>query len=295
MTEKRKIAVLGTGLMGAPMARNLLKAGHTVAVWNRSADKAEALAGNGAQVAASPADAVSGADVIVTMLADGFATGPLIEDSVVQAAVSPGAVWVDMSSAKPEHAREQGAVLAAIGIAHLDAPVSGGTKGAEAGTLAIMVGGTEEAFAKVRDVLVARGRPVHVGPSGTGQLSKLANQTIVAVTIGAVAEAMLLVQQGGADPAAVRAALKGGFADSTILQQHGERMTEGNFEPGGLTKFQIKDLDNTLFEAGSLGLSLPSTQDVRDRFVHLMEKMDGGELDHSALYLELKARNGMMS
>ena len=225
--------------MGAPMARNLLKAGHTVAVWNRSADKAEALAGNGAQVAASPADAVSGADVIVTMLADGFATGPLIEDSVVQAAVSPGAVWVDMSSAKPEHAREQGAVLAAIGIAHLDAPVSGGTKGAEAGTLAIMVGGTEEAFAKVRDVLEAMGRPVHVGPSGTGQLSKLANQTIVAVTIGAVAEAMLLVQQGGADPAAVRAALKGGFADSTILQQHGERMTEGNFEPGGLTKFQI--------------------------------------------------------
>ncbi|MEM6342107.1 MAG: NAD(P)-dependent oxidoreductase [Pseudomonadota bacterium] len=281
--------------MGAPMARNLLKAGHTVAVWNRSADKAEALAGNGAQVAASPADAVSGADVIVTMLADGFATGPLIEDSVVQAAVSPGAVWVDMSSAKPEHAREQGAVLAAIGIAHLDAPVSGGTKGAEAGTLAIMVGGTEEAFAKVRDVLEAMGRPVHVGPSGTGQLSKLANQTIVAVTIGAVAEAMLLVQQGGADPAAVRAALKGGFADSTILQQHGERMTEGNFEPGGLTKFQIKDLDNTLSEAGRLGLSLPSTQDVRDRFVHLMEKMDGGELDHSALYLELKARNGMMS
>ncbi|MGD1881043.1 MAG: NAD(P)-dependent oxidoreductase [Paracoccaceae bacterium] len=295
MTEKRKIAVLGTGLMGAPMARNLLKAGHTVVVWNRSADKAEALAGNGAQVAASPADAVSGADVIVTMLADGFATGPLIEDSVVQAAVSPGAVWVDMSSAKPEHAREQGAVLAAIGIAHLDAPVSGGTKGAEAGTLAIMVGGTEEAFAKVRDVLEAMGRPVHVGPSGTGQLSKLANQTIVAVTIGAVAEAMLLVQQGGADPAAVRAALKGGFADSTILQQHGERMTEGNFEPGGLTKFQIKDLDNTLSEAGRLGLSLPSTQDVRDRFVHLMEKMDGGELDHSALYLELKARNGMMS
>ncbi|MEM8690968.1 MAG: NAD(P)-dependent oxidoreductase [Pseudomonadota bacterium] len=295
MTEKRKIAVLGTGLMGAPMARNLLKAGHTVAVWNRSADKAEALAGNGAQVAASPADAVSGADVIVTMLADGFATGPLIEDSVVQAAVSPGAVWVDMSSAKPEHAREQGAVLAAIGIAHLDAPVSGGTKGAEAGTLAIMVGGTEEAFAKVRDVLEAMGRPVHVGPSGTGQLSKLANQTIVAVTIGAVAEAMLLVQQGGADPAAVRAALKGGFADSTILQQHGERMTEGNFEPGGLTKFQIKDLDNTLSEAGRLGLSLPSTQDVRDRFVHLMEKMDGGELDHAALYLELKARNGMIS
>ena len=121
-----------------------------------------------------------------------------------------------------------------------------------------------------------------------------ANQTIVAVTISAVAEATLLAQQGGADPTALRAALKGGFADSIILQQHGERMSDGNFAPGGLSKFQLKDLDNTLEEARSLGVELPSTRSVRDRFEYLIDEMDGAELDHSALYLELKKRNGML-
>jgi 2-hydroxy-3-oxopropionate reductase len=124
-------------------------------------------------------------------------------------------------------------------------------------------------------------------------LAKLANQTIVAVTIGAVAEAMLLLEKGGADPAAVRQALRGGFADSTILQQHGARMTNGDFVPGGLSKFQLKDLDNTLAEAGALGLSLPSTQSVRDRFAYFVSQMEGADLDHSGLYLELKARNGL--
>jgi len=136
------------------------------------------------------------------------------------------------------------------------------------------------------------GRPVHVGPTGSGQLSKLANQAIVAVTIAAVAEAMLLVQKGGADPAAVRAALKGGFADSTILQQHGERMTTGNFEPGGLSKFQLKDLDNLLNESGQLGLTLPTAQMTRDRFADFCANMDGSDKDHSGLYLELLKRNG---
>jgi 2-hydroxy-3-oxopropionate reductase len=137
------------------------------------------------------------------------------------------------------------------------------------------------------------GRPVRVGPSGAGQLAKLANQGIVAVTIGAVAEAMLLLQKGGADPAAVRQALKGGFADSVILQQHGERMTTGNFTPGGLSKFQLKDLDNLLDEAGQLGLTLPMSQGVRDRFEVFVTQMDGADKDHSGLYLELLRRNGL--
>jgi 2-hydroxy-3-oxopropionate reductase len=124
-------------------------------------------------------------------------------------------------------------------------------------------------------------------------LCKLANQTIVAVTISAVAEATLLAEKGGADPAALRAALKGGFADSVILQQHGQRMSEGNFAPGGLTKFQVKDLDNTLAEAASLGLELPSTQAVRDRFAYFSTEMGGADLDHSGLYLELKQRNSL--
>ncbi len=279
--------------MGVPMSRNLLKAGHQLTVWNRTIARAEPLAEDGARIATSEVDAVSGAEFVITMLSDGFASGALIENPDIQAALSPGAVWIDMSSAKPEHARQQSELLKGLGFGHLDAPVSGGTKGAAAASLAIMVGGDAAVFDAARSVFEAMGRPVHVGPSGAGQLSKLANQTIVAVTISAVAEAMLLAEQGGANPAAVRAALKGGFADSVILQQHGERMTTGNFEPGGLTKFQVKDLNNTLDAAAALGLKLPATESVRDRFQHFIDAMDGGEKDHSGLYLELKARNGL--
>ncbi|MEP4197755.1 MAG: NAD(P)-dependent oxidoreductase [Aliishimia sp.] len=293
MTKSTRIALIGTGLMGLPMGLNLLSAGHHVTAWNRTLSKAEPLKAKGATLASSPQEAISGAQIVITMLSDGFATKPMIENPEVQAALGDGAIWIDMSSAKPEHARAQSAVLADLGVAHLDAPVSGGTKGAEGATLAIMVGGAAETFALAEPVLKAMGHPVHVGPSGTGQLSKLCNQTIVAVTIGAVAEAMLLAEQGGADPAALRAALKGGFADSVILQQHGERMTQGNFVPGGLSKFQVKDLDNTLAEAAGVGLKLPSTQAVRDRFTYFVEDMGGADLDHSGLYLELKKHNGM--
>lgn len=293
MANKGKVTLIGTGLMGAPMARNLLAAGFDVTVWNRSRHRAEPLVADGAHLADDPAAAIRDAAFVITMLSDGFATGALLDDPDVGKALNPGTVWLEMSSVKPEHARAQAKLLAGMNCAHLDAPVSGGTKGAEAGTLAIMVGGDADTFEVARPVFEAMGRPVHVGPSGAGQLAKLANQSIVAITIGAVAEAMLLVQQGGADPAAVRAALKGGFADSTILQQHGQRMTEGNFTPGGLSKFQLKDLDNTLAEAAQLGLSLPSTQAVRDRFAHFIDAMDGAEKDHSGLYLELRARNGL--
>ena len=295
MSQTRKITLIGTGLMGVPMALNLIKAGHDLTVWNRTRARAQPVLDQGATWADSPAKAIAQADIIITMLSDGFATQALLDDPEFAAALAPGMIWLDMSSAKPEHARAQAAHLATCGVAHLDAPVSGGTKGAEAATLAIMAGGDAGTFATARPVFEAMGRPVHVGPSGTGQLSKLANQTIVAVTIGAVAEAMLLAERGGADPAAVREALKGGFADSVILQQHGARMTEGDFQPGGLSKFQRKDLDNTLAEAAALGLDLPSTKAVRDRFDHFIEEMGGGDLDHSGLYLELKARNGMTS
>ena len=290
---KKRIALLGTGLMGAPMARNLLAAGHPVQVWNRSVDKAQALAKDGAVVCESPVQVVAQADVVITMLSDGSAVGGLITDTAVTDAMKAGAIWLDMSSIKPQEARAQAAHLTGLGFGHLDAPVSGGTKGAEGASLAIMVGGDAVTFSQAEPVFKAMGRPVHVGPSGAGQLSKLANQAIVAVTIGAVAEAMLLIEQGGADPAAVRAALKGGFADSVMLQQHGERMTTGNFIPGGLTKFQVKDLDNLLGEAEQLKLELPVSQHIRDRFAHFSENMNGADQDHSGLYLELKARNGL--
>ena len=288
-----QVALLGTGLMGFPMARNLLAANVLLTVWNRTQAKADPLAADGAVVSATVADAVNGADIVISMMSDGPTVIEVVSD--VAPGLKTGAMWIDMSSTKPDEARTQADILSAHGIAHLDAPVSGGTKGAEAGSLAIMVGGKQVDVARAHPVLATMGRPVHVGPSGTGQLSKLCNQTVVAVTIGAVAEAMLLASKGGADPAALRAALKGGFADSTILQQHGARMTEGNFVPGGLSKFQLKDLDNVLAEAAALNLSLPMTQDVRDRFSHFVAAMGGAEKDHSGLYLELKARNGLQT
>ncbi len=288
----QRIAFLGTGLMGLPMSKNLLNAGFELRVWNRTAMKAEPLSTLGATVAISAAECVSGADVIVSMVSDGPTVETLISDPAVRTELTRGSVWIDMSSIKPTEARSHAQSLAPLGVKCLDAPVSGGTKGAEAGTLAIMVGGDKDILAYVTPVLNALGRPVHVGGPGAGQLAKLANQAIVASTIGTVAEAMLLLERGGANPEAVRDALKGGFADSTILQQHGARMTNRDFEPGGLSKFQLKDLDNVMKEAASLGLSLPMTKQIQKRFENLVHKMDGSDLDHSALFLELLTQNG---
>ena len=289
--DQTTVAVLGTGLMGAPMARNLLRRGHAVRAWNRTASKARELGSDGAFVAESPEKAVESAGFVLTMLSDGVATGAMVER--LAPAVPADAVWLDMSSTKPEEARAQACLLARRGNRHLDAPVSGGTRGAEGGTLAIMVGGHTDDFAAAEPVFRAMGRPVHVGPSGAGQLAKLANQLIVGITIGAVAEAMLLLEEGGANPQAVRMALQGGFADSTILQQHGRRMTERDFNPGGHSSNQLKDLENVLHEARSLGLRLPLSEAVRDRYAILCDKMGQSRTDHAGLYLELRRRNGM--
>lgn len=288
--EKLKIGFLGTGLMGEHMARNLLRAGHQVTAWNRTIEKAETLRPDGARIASSAHDAVLEADMVVTMLADGATVAEVMFAQDVAGAMKSGAVLVDMSSIKPEEAREHAQKMQSMGLNHLDAPVSGGTKGAEAGSLAIMAGGDKTVFEQMAHALGAMGRPVHVGPDGAGQLSKLANQTIVAVTIGVVAEAILLAEKGGADPAAICDALKGGFADSVILQQHGHRMIERNFVPGGLSKFQLKDVNNALNEAQNHDLSLPLTAQIQERYTTLVEQMDGADLDHAALYLELLER-----
>lgn len=289
------IAFLGTGLMGAPMAANLCRAGHHVTVWNRSPEKAAPLAGEGAAIASTAAEAVMGAGLVITMLSDGPSVAAvLFGDSAgsegVARLLAADTVVVDMSSTRASEARDHAVRLAEYGIGFIDAPVSGGTRGAEAGSLAIMAGGEEAVFRFCKGVLTAMGRPVRVGPVGSGQLAKLVNQSIVAVTIGAVAEAMLLAEQGGADPEAVRHALAGGFADSTILQQHGTRMTEGDFAPGGLSTTQLKDVVNALDEASRHGLSLPLTEAMESRYRHLVEVMGHGRLDHSALWLELLER-----
>ena len=284
-----KIGFIGTGLMGAPMSANLCAAGHDVTVWNRTREKAEAVQGAG--VADTPAEAVRGVEVIISILSDGPATHAVQQDGALRAALSEGQIWIEMASIKPSEAQAQAADLVDFGVRHLDAPVSGGTAGAEAATLAIMVGGDRATFDAARSVLEVMGNPVLVGPSGSGQMAKLANQSIVAITIGAVAEAMLLLERGGANPAAVRRALKGGFVDSTILQMHGERMTSRDFTPRGRSDFQVKDLDNVLDAAAPLGLNLPLTQELRDRFAYLCDEMGQGYTDHSALYLELLSRN----
>ena len=285
------IAFLGIGIMGRPMAANLLAAGYPVAVWNRSPGKTAALAEAGARVAASPADAAKGAEVAFTMLSDGAAVSEvLFGEKGAASALSDGALVIDCSSIEPARARDHAERLAAAGVGALDAPVSGGPSGAESASLAIMVGGSEADFAKGAPILEVLGRPIRVGPAGAGQLAKLANQIIVGLEIAAVAEALLLASRGGADPAKVREAMTGGFADSLVLQIHGQRMLAREFLPGGAARIHLKDFTNIVAEAEACGLELPFSRVALELFQSLVAR-GGGGWDHSALLLELERRN----
>ncbi|WP_296872742.1 NAD(P)-dependent oxidoreductase [Tibeticola sp.] len=287
-----KLCVLGTGNMGFPMARRLCAAGHGVRVWNRTRAKAEPLAAHGAQVCDTAAEAVAGAEVVVCLLENGPVVGQVLFEQGAAAAMAPGALVVDMSSIKPAEARAHAQRLADRGLAHLDAPVSGGTVGAEAGTLAIMAGGDAADFARAAPVFAALGRATHVGPHGAGQLAKLANQMIVGISIGAVAEALLLAERGGADMAKVREAISGGFADSRVLQVHGQRMVERDFAPRARMTVQLKDLHNALDTAATLGFDAPVTALFATLYEHAVA--DGlADLDHAGLFVELARRNGM--
>ena len=290
MSNKLAIAFLGTGLMGAPMVRCLLKAGFLVTVWNRDPAKAAGLVADGARQALSPAEAVVGADVVFTMLTNGAAVAEVLFNKGVADAMEPGKIVVDCSSIAPPVARENADRLARQGIRNLDAPVSGGTAGATAGTLAIMAGGNEADVKELKDVFAALGRVTYVGPSGAGQICKLANQQIVAVTLGAVAEAMILVEAGGASRAAFRDAIRGGFAESRILELHGGRMVNRDFVPGGASSNQLKDLEAVMAMAEDLSLSLPLTKEVRQEFYDFVNA-DGADKDHSGLLLHLEKLN----
>ncbi|UJW77291.1 NAD(P)-dependent oxidoreductase [Rhizobium sp. SL42] len=286
----RRIAFLGTGLMGAPMVRRLLAAGHQVTVWNRDRSKTDALASDGAVPSATAAAAAEGCDIVFTMLSDGKAVDQVLFDSGVANVLAEGAVVVDSSSISPPIAKDHAARLKALGIAHVDAPVSGGVVGAEAGTLAIMAGGDAGVIEGLADVFAALGRVTHVGPSGAGQICKLANQQIVAITIGAVAEAMVLVEAGGASREKFREAIRGGFAESRILELHGARMVSRNFTPGGPSKLQLKDLEAVKAMADRFSLDLPLTEQVRREFADFVTG-GGGDTDHSGLLLHLEAMN----
>lgn len=290
-----KLAVIGTGLMGRPMAENLLKAGYEVTVFNRSPENPAALAELEAKVAATAAEAVQHADLVITMLPNGSVVSDILLGGVFEAA-RPGTLFVDMSSIHPAIARDLAAAAQVSGLRFLDAPVSGGTGGAARGELAIMAGGPEDWTQEARPVLDILGTVTHVGPSGSGQLAKLVNQVIVAVTIGAVAEGLTLARAGGADPARVREAILGGFAQSRILGEHGARMIERRFEPGGTITNQIKDLDAALDVAGSLGAVMPLTTRARELFADYAAG-DGGARagdDHSALVRHIEALSGLL-
>jgi 3-hydroxyisobutyrate dehydrogenase-like beta-hydroxyacid dehydrogenase len=286
------ICLLGCGLMGSPMAKRLLAAGHTLTVWNRSPEKAQALAGWGARVASTPCDAAGGADIVITMLDNGDVVGDVLFNPQWPGAadgMARGSLLIDMSSILPEQAQAHARQLSKLGVHALDAPVSGGTVGAEAGTLAIMVGGEANDFSRAESVLQAMGRPVHVGPAGSGQLAKLANQMIVGISIGAVAEALLMAQRGGADMAKVRQALRGGFAESRVMEVHGQRMVDGDFAKRGSLAIQLKDLRNAMHTAQSLGFDAPITAHLTDLFADAASH-GFADLDQSGLFKELERR-----
>ena len=285
------VAFLGIGIMGYQLAGRLCAAGYPLTAWNRTRAKAERL--SGATVADTATDAVSGADIVIVMLSDGPSGTELLFDGGVLDAMKPGAILINMASIPVATAQGEAAAAAERNLRYLDAPVSGGERGARDGTLAIMVGGDAGTFADATSVFAVMGRPTLVGPAGSGSLAKLCNQLIVANTITTVAEALLLAKRGGADPAAVRSALMGGFADSTILTQHGERMLEGNFVPGGYSRLQLKDCRTIVDLADDLDIDLPVIRLVTGLYRDFVEDHDGGDKDHAGIYLELARRNGM--
>lgn len=285
--EKPVVAFIGIGLMGRPMATRLLQAGYPLRAWNRTREKALVLSEMGAQVPATLKEAVKGADIVITMLE----AGPIVK-TVVQAMLpdlAAGTLVIDMSSTKQSEAIEVGRVLAEKQIAFMDAPVSGGVVGAEAGTLAIMAGGSQADFQRAEPLFHAMGHSTRVGPTGSGQIAKLCNQLIVGGTVAIVAEAMLLAQAGGADPVAMRQAIRGGFAESRILELHGQRMLDRDFKPGGQIKSQAKDHANILAAAESVGLQIPLTEMVARLFNGLLENY--ATADQAAILLAIEKLN----
>jgi len=286
----KSIGFIGTGLMGFPMAKNLLKSGFKLKVFNRSIEKAEPLRKFGAGISKSIKEVVNNCDVIITMLTDDIAVNEVMKNQEFLENIKTGATVIDMSSVKPKTALTNSENLKSININYLDAPVSGGTIGAEEGSLAIMVGGEKKVFENCVEVLKKMGNPTLVGPISSGQVSKLANQIIVGLTIGAVAEAITLCEKAGADPNKVIEAVKGGWADSKILQTHGKRMVDKDFSPKGKTSTHLKDMNNIIECAKNHNIELPISNLVKEMYKTLVEN-GHGETDHSSLYKEIERLN----
>lgn len=288
-----RIGFVGTGIMGTPMVMNLIKGGHQVQVWNRTFSKLKGLEEVGAKACHQLSEVGKDVDLLVVMLSDGKTCDEVLfqQDGAVSE-LKKNSIVIVMSSIPVKTAKHQNERCLSLGLRYLDAPVSGGEKGAKDATLAIMVGGEEDTFTEAQAVLNSMGRAVLVGAAGCGELAKLVNQMIVASTIATVAEGLLFAQQGGADPQKVKQALTGGFADSPILQQHGERILRQNFKPGGAATTQLKDTHTAINYAQELNLKLPVAELVNQLFSDMVHNGDGA-LDHSGLIREIKRLNNI--
>ena len=293
MADLPRVGFLGLGIMGRPMAHNLLRAGYPLVVYNRSPGPVAELEAAGAEAAPTPAAVGARCDVAITMLFDNAAVEQVVlGPDGLAAGLQRGALHVDMSSISPLVARRVAAQLAERAVEALDAPVSGGEVGAREATLSIMVGGPAATLERARPIFERLGRTiVHVGDAGAGQVAKACNQLVVGLTIDAVAEALLLASAAGVDPATVREALLGGFANSRVLDLHGRRMLDHAFQPGFASRMQLKDLTIVAELGEAAGVALPGAATVRDLYQALVQS-GGGGLDHSGLLTLLEQRSG---
>ena len=283
----KTVGFIGTGLMGLPMAKNILAKKFKLNVWNRTPGKTQELKKKGAKVFDNIKDLVQNSKVIVSMLAnDDVCKAVLIKK--IQPYLKKGQIVIDMSSTTQNTALEIGKALKKKKVFFLDAPVSGGTIGAEKGTLAIMVGGDNKIFNVMMPLFKSMGTAIYVGKTGCGQVAKLANQTIVGISIGAVSEALILAEAAGADPKAVREIMLQGFAGGPILKNHGLRILTKNFKPGGKVSTQLKDMNNIISTAKKYKLNLPIAKKVQELYAKTV-KSGRANLDHSALYLYIKS------
>ena len=286
----KNIGFIGIGLMGFPMAKNLLKSGYNLKAYNRSQDKADRLKEFGAEISTSIKEVVTNSDVVIAMLTDDAAVEKVMGSDEFISNIKESATVIDMSSVNPVITKKYAEILKEKNINYLDAPVSGGTIGAEEASLAIMVGGDEKTFKECYDLLKILGNPTLVGPVTSGQISKLANQIIVGVTIGAVAEAVTLCEKSGTNPSKMIEALSGGWADSKILQTHGKRMISKDFSPKGKTTTQLKDMTNIINAGKAVDTHLPISSLIKEMYKDLVA--DGhGNTDHSSLYNAIEKIN----
>jgi len=284
-----KLGFIGLGIMGKPMAGHLLAAGHAVHIYDVNLEPVKELASKKAVVCSHSKEVAQKSDIIFIMVPDTPDVEAVLfgKDGVAEG-VRSGSIVVDMSSISPIATKEFARKLAALGVKMLDAPVSGGQVGAEKATLSIMVGGEPEVFEQIKPYFELMGKNiVHIGENGDGQTCKVANQIVVALTIEAIGEALLFASKAGADPKKVREALLGGFAQSRILEVHGERMIGRSFDPGFRIRLHQKDLNLALQAARSLGLSLPNTATTQELF-NAVAAQGGSDLDHSAMVLALE-------